>query len=859
MATLPPPSSPRSHQRPPTHSDYSQAGRIWSSLGFLLDYRPQKGTHSQDGGILDLTAVGLGRFWRNSGEQKDKNLPGYSPHLIYKVNQRVCSLLMEGDEVASVDGEAVSERRGEELCQLLTEKIDKVKIIRRMAGDNWGVTSRNLDVVISVSSSRSQHVRPSLLESSKQDIQVLIKADQEASRVQRAGEGTHSERVHLPEESFERNLKGERRERLTDREKREEEEEEMKIFKGGESAMSVLLSRLGNDLHQSDVAEVALPSWIRPLMLYQPNGMNPLTDGIGHLHRAITTMAESSIREAQLQQQQRELRVQEEAMRGRRIGLESSHEAESDGKAYDSAEDLLRLEAIGTGRVQCKRESDVRKVRRSSMRPATLWHDDCPSLQVLELVDGWVELEVDDALELLGSNYSVVPIRSLAIRSLDKARCEEGRQGRGREGRGQWKATLTELAQVSDAELMCFLMPLTIALRYDVVDLGEQEDGEEKGKEGTEEEEEAVGMLAKFLIRRSLRNSSIAMAFYWHLVVERSCGGNFSRMYRRVHALLSRRLQASQMLFDAGGGGVGGSQSSWKGLKVLEVVRQQEHFVASLSALVAEVRKHGKLSRLQQVERLREAISPEGNLSHLADLAVPVRLPNQSHVVVSGIIADKTTILKSAMMPIKLQRSPSRPADHRLHRPDGHAAQARGVDLNIITYRVTATSHNQGLVEWVEDSYDLQHILDEFADIRLFFQAHDPTNRRVTAEQRAERRNNPFASILASGSPGPDAAAERAKFSEEILDKFKVCCKAYLILRQHARTFLNLLDLSRDLNANQNALSFRSGQELEERFQLHLTPQEAVTYLQEVIHESVGALFPQLVDTVHKWRQFFKQ
>ena len=55
----------------------------------------------------------------------------------------------------------------------------------------------------------------------------------------------------------------------------------------------------------------------------------------------------------------------------RRIGLESSHEAESDGKAYDSAEDvrdfdpsrrlvsrslqqLLRLEAIGTGRVQCK-------------------------------------------------------------------------------------------------------------------------------------------------------------------------------------------------------------------------------------------------------------------------------------------------------------------------------------------------------------------------------------------------------------------------------------------------------------------------------------------------------------------------
>eukprot|EP00960_Hanusia_phi_P040500 754489-Hanusia_phi.AAC.2 len=308
----------------------------------------------------------------------------------------------------------------------------------------------------------------------------------------------------------------------------------------------------------------------------------------------------------------------------------------------------------------------------------------------------------------------------------------------------------------------------------------------------------------------------------------------------------------------------------------------------------------------------------------------------------------------------------------------------------------------QGLVEWVENSFDLQHILDEYADIRLFFQAHDPSNRQERAE-RAERRGNPLASILAGTSPAADAAAERAKFSEEILDNFvrscagycvisfllgigdrhlenlmlttdgrlfhidfeyilghdpkpfappmklseqmvmamggrssrrylefqKVCCKAYLILRKHARTFLNLLDLSRDLNANHNALSFRSGQELEERFQLHLSPQEAVTvtfchlsipftlllllpsslcllppltccqYLQEVIHESVGALFPQLVDTVssplpppspplllslllsssssfstsslptapppfnllqvHKWRQFFKQ
>jgi len=37
-----------------------------------------------------------------------------------------------------------------------------------------------------------------------------------------------------------------------------------------------------------------------------------------------------------------------------------------------------------------------------------------------------------------------------------------------------------------------------------------------------------------------------------------------------------------------------------------------------------------------------------------------------------------------------------------------------------------------------------------------------------------------------------------------------------------------LLDLARELNATNSPLSFRSGQELVERFQLHLSPQEAV-------------------------------
>ena len=55
---------------------------------------------------MDLTAVGLGRFWRNSGEQKDKNLPGYSPHLIYKVTGS--ALLKRKDFFAEKDGRSIN-------------------------------------------------------------------------------------------------------------------------------------------------------------------------------------------------------------------------------------------------------------------------------------------------------------------------------------------------------------------------------------------------------------------------------------------------------------------------------------------------------------------------------------------------------------------------------------------------------------------------------------------------------------------------------------------------------------------------------------------------------------------------------
>jgi phosphatidylinositol 3-kinase len=97
--------------------------------------------------------------------------------------------------------------------------------------------------------------------------------------------------------------------------------------------------------------------------------------------------------------------------------------------------------------------------------------------------------------------------------------------------------------------------------------------------------------------------------------------------------------------------------------------------------------------------------------------------------------------------------------------------------------------------------------------------------------------------------------------SPQFIEFQKNCCKAYLVLRRSARTFLALLELTQHLlPAGGGFGTGKTGHKIMlERFKLHLTSEEAVDHLQDVIHQSLGAVFPQLVDTVHKWRQFFKQ
>lgn len=46
--------------------------------------------------------------------------------------------------------------------------------------------------------------------------------------------------------------------------------------------------------------------------------------------------------------------------------------------------------------------------------------------------------------------------------------------------------------------------------------------------------------------------------------------------------------------------------------------------------------------------------------------------------------------------------------------------------------------------------------------------------------------------------------------------------------------------------------------QLQEKFRLDLNDEACVHFFQDLINESVSALFPQMVETIHRWAQYWR-
>lgn len=87
----------------------------------------------------------------------------------------------------------------------------------------------------------------------------------------------------------------------------------------------------------------------------------------------------------------------------------------------------------------------------------------------------------------------------------------------------------------------------------------------------------------------------------------------------------------------------------------------------------------------------------------------------------------------------------------------------------------------------------------------------------------------------------------------------KHCMTAYNLLRQHAHLILNLLQLMTDAQIPDLALDPEAAiQKVHQKFRLDLTDEEAGHFILQLIDQSVSALFPQVMEKIHKWALYWK-
>lgn len=108
------------------------------------------------------------------------------------------------------------------------------------------------------------------------------------------------------------------------------------------------------------------------------------------------------------------------------------------------------------------------------------WSETNEAKQAIELLSEWTQIEVDDALELLGPAFSHPAVRAYAVSRLRKA---------------------------DDDELQLYLLQLVQALKFEKIPDGVVDATRDSS-------------LADFLISRASENEALGTYFYWYIMVE---------------------------------------------------------------------------------------------------------------------------------------------------------------------------------------------------------------------------------------------------------------------------------------------------------------------------------------------------
>ncbi|CAF3762751.1 unnamed protein product [Rotaria magnacalcarata] len=522
------------------------------------------------------------------------------------------------------------------------------------------------------------------------------------------------------------------------------------------------------------------------------------------------------------------------------------------------------------------------------------WEKEEEVKQALDLLQQWVTMDTEDALELLGPAYH------------------------------------------HPKDLLLYLLQLVQALRYERRDLinaylvdaaGEDQNSLNSSSENyanivVPSDSSSIDStksccplidLSTFLIQRACEKPIIANYLFWYAYVE--CENNSSSkdkitsdMYEAFVERLSITLKTKN------------EQTQ----QVRLSIEAQKKFVDKLVELTNIVKRVQGSAKVKE-DKLRSLLL-EGDDSPVKFNFLnfePISLPLDPEIKIRRIIPEKIRIFKvSAKLPFLFVCETTQGEEYPIIFKYGddlrqdqlilqivtlmdRILRKENIDLKLTPYKVLSTSLKHGFVQYIE-SQPLQKILERNRTIRQYLQSKVTTTNtedtvlnetgipremmdayvkscagycvvtyllgigdrhldNLLLRDSGQLFHIDFGFIMGRDPrPLPQAMRVSKDMMEmldekHLLDFLRHCFTAFIILRKHANVFANLFSLMLDANIPDIALERdKTVKKLLDKFRLDLDHEKATSYLKDLIDSSKGAIVPQFYDYLHNWSLAFR-
>lgn len=538
--------------------------------------------------------------------------------------------------------------------------------------------------------------------------------------------------------------------------------------------------------------------------------------------------------------------------------------------------------------------------------------------QALEMLALWAPPDSEDALELLGPAFTHPAVRRYAI---------------------------SRLSQAPDDDLMLYLLQLVQALKYEdfesikaayqtLINKKETEKSEKFDKDVktsdssstpiTTSSESDTGLsssnrdivmdLTSFLITRACQNSTLANYFYWYLSIEcedQSDPVITAKQDTRVREMYITVMKMFSTMLAQG-------NTIWQ--KRRAFLLRQKMFIDQLVSLVKAVARESG-NRKKKADRLRALLAdPDPAFKINFSNFEPIPFPLDPEICIKGIIPEKASLFKSALMPSKLTFLTTENTEYIAifkHGDDLRQDQLilqtialmdkllrrENLDLKLTPYRVFATSTKHGFLQFIE-STTVAEVLASEGSILSFFRKHHPSDTGpygvvpevmdtyvrscagyciITYVLGVGDRHLDNLLLTTSGKlfhidfgyilgRDPKPLPPPMKLSKEMVEAMggvgsehyhefrKQCYTAFLHLRRHANLILNLFSLMVDASVPDIALEpDKAVKKVQDKLRLDLSDEEAVHYVQNLLDLSVTAVMAALVEQLHKFAQYWRK